>query len=289
MSLIKSQQTIHINSAFRQSGSDSDFIISIPLKKNNKFTHVAVIDISVPKSYYLIGEAENTFIVRENEIDYIVTIPAGNYNVTSFIFVLNNLFQHTAGLNHYSVSFPNSKTEAQTGKMTFSHTNTQHNSEFIFGNNHLPEVMGFNRGSSNSFVIGQNSSTLISTNICNFQKESTIFLHSNLASNSEDDILIELFASGNPDLSNINLTNGDLEEHSKEFIGVGSNSFHFYLTDEYRQGLYLNGINMLITLCFYEKNEISSLQTGFIKYLTLYLEEERKRREKKEKNFSVKE
>jgi hypothetical protein len=276
MSLIRSSQTVHINSAFRQSGTDSDFTINIPLKKNNKFTHVAIIDISVPKSYYLIGEGENTFIVRENQVDYTITIPIGNYNISSFIYVLNNLFQHTSGTNHYSVSFGDSKTEPQTGKMTFTHTNTQHNSEFIFGNNHLAEVMGFARGSTNSFTINQNNSTLTSTNICNFQRESTLFVHSNLASNSEDDILIELFASGNPDLSNINLTNGDLEEHSKEFIGTGSNSFHFYITDEYRQGLNFNGINMLITLCFYEKNTIDNLMTGFIKYLTMYLEEERK-------------
>lgn len=276
MSLIKTQQTVHINSAFRQSGDDSDFVIQIPLKKNNRFTHVAVIDISIPKSYYLIGEGENTFIIRENDVDYTVNIPVGNYNITSFIYVLNNLF--TGSLSHYSVSFPNSKTEAQTGKMTFSHTNTQHQSEFIFGNNHLPEVMGFSRGSTNQFVIGQTSSTLVSSSISNFQRESTIFLHSNLASNSEDDILIEVFASGNPDLSNINLTNGDIEEHSKEFIGSQSNSFHFYLTDEYRQGLHLNGINMLITLCFYEKNTISALMTGFIKYITMYLEEERKQK-----------
>ena len=32
---------------------------------------------------------------------------------------------------------------------------------------------------------------------------------------------------------------------------------------------------MLITLCFYEKQNIDSLMTGFIKYLTMYLEEER--------------
>ena len=70
MSLIKTQQTIHINSAFRQGGgTDSDFIVNIPLKKNNRFTHVAVIDISVPKSYYLIGEGENTFTIRENQVE----------------------------------------------------------------------------------------------------------------------------------------------------------------------------------------------------------------------------
>ena len=281
MSLIKNSQTIHINSAFRQSGTDSDFVINIPLKKNNRFTHVAIIDISVPKSYYLIGQGENSFVIRENQVDYTITIPIGNYSVTSFIYVLNNLFQHTAGTNHYSVSFPDSKTEAQTGKMTFTHTNIQHNSEFIFQDNHLAEVMGFRRGSTNSFILNQTNSNLTSTQICNFQKESTIFVHSNLASDPNSDILIELFASGNPDLSNINLTSGDLEEHSKEFIGAQSNSFHFYLTDEYKQGLDLNGVNMLITLCFYEKNTISTLMTGFIKYLTMCLEEERSRQKLK--------
>jgi hypothetical protein len=281
MSLIKNQQTVNINSAFRQSGTDSDFVINIPLKKNNRYTHVAVIDVSIPKSYYLISENDNVFTIQENGATFTVTIPVGNYSITSFLYVLNNLFQQTQGLSHYTATFPNSKTEAQTGKMTFQHTNIQHNTDFIFGDGHLPEVMGFDRGSTNSFTLNQTHSTLISSNVCNFQKESTIFLHSNLASNDgQNDILIELFASGNADLSNINLTSGDLEEHSKQFTGSQSNSFRFYLTDEYRQGLNLNGINMLITLCFYEKQNIDSLMTGFIKYLTMYLEEERQLKEK---------
>ena len=283
MSLIKTQQTVHINSAFRQSGTDSDFVINIPLKKNNKFTHVAVIDISIPKSYYLISSGDNTFTIQENGSSFIVEIPIGNYSINSFLYVLNNIFQHTQGLNHYSASFPNSKTEAQTGKITF-HSNTQHNTDFIFGDGNLPEVMGFNRYSSNRFIIDGNHSILTSTNVCNFQKESTVFLHSDLASNGgEDDILIELFASGNADLSNINLNSGDLEEHSKHFTGSQSNSFRFYLTDEYKQGLDLNGVNMLITLCFYEKQNADSLMVGFIKYLTMYLEEEREMKMKERK------
>ena len=290
MSLIKSQQTIHVNSAFRISGNDADFVINLPLKKNNKYTHVAVIDISIPKSYYLVSEGDNKFTIQEDASTFIVEIPIGNYSISSFLYVLNGIFQHTQGLNHYSCTFPNSKTEAQTGRITFQHTNTQHGSDFIFGNGHLPEVMGFNRNSTNSFVAGQSHSTLISTNICNFQKESTVFLHSNLASNGgEDDILIELFASGNADLSNINLNSGDLEEHSKEFVGSQSNLFHFYLTDEYRQKLSLNGINCLITLCFYEKQNADALMVGFIKYLTMYLEEERDNKIKERKMKTVEE
>jgi len=272
MSLIKSQQIVHINSAFRSAGTDSRFDISIPLKKNNSFTHVAVLSASIPKSYYLIGQNENTFIIRENAVDYTITLPVGNYTITSLIYVLNNLF--TGDTSHYTVSFPDGKTSPQTGKLTFTHNNTHHSSALVFENDHLAEVLGFARGSTNPFIISGNTSTLVSHNVCNFQKESTIFLHSSCCSNGgEDDILLELFASGNPDLSNINFeSSGNLEEHSKILKDSQSNNYSFYLTDEFGQGINLNGINMLITLCFYEKNQISSLTTGFIKYITMYVE-----------------
>lgn len=281
MSLIRSQQIVHINSAFRSSGTDSNFDISIPLKKNNSFTHVAVLSASIPKSYYLIADGENTFIIRENAVDYTITLPVGNYTITSLIYVLNNLF--TGDTSHYSVSFPDGKTEAQTGKLTFSHNNAQHGSEFIFENNHLAEVLGFARGSTNPFIISGNTSTLLSTSVCNFQKESTIFLHSSCASNGgADDILLELFASGNPDLSNINFeSSGNLEEHSKILKDSQSTNYSFYITDEYRSEIFLNGINLLITLCFYEKNQISSLTTGFIKYITMYVESLKQEAEEK--------
>lgn len=271
MSLIKDQQIIHINSKFRTAGTDDDFEYEIQLKKANNFTHVAVLNISIPKSYYLIPEGENTFIVEEEGSQQTVTIPEGNYSITSFLFVLNNLFQHGGGhLQHYSASFPNSKTEAQTGKITFTHNNANHESSFIFGNDHLPEVMGFERSSTNVFTLGQNDSVLVSKNICNFQRESTLFLHSNLADNTNDDILLEMFASGNPDLSNINFENqGNLEEHSKLVTNSLSNSYRFYLTDEYSQRINLNGVNMLITLCFYEKENVNRLIRGYIKYKTL--------------------
>jgi hypothetical protein len=283
MSLIKTQQIIHINSAFRDTGTDSDFTYNLPIKRDNEFTHCAVISVSVPKSYYLVPEGENTFTIEENGSTFIVTIPPGNYNITSFIYVLNGLF--TGQLSHYSVSFPDGKTEAQTGKMTFQHTNIQHDTDFIFGSNHLPEVMGFDRGSTNSFIINQTHSTLVSTNICNFQRESTIFLHSNLGSNGgQDDILLEMFASGNADLSNINFeNNGNLEEHSKVLTNNLSTKFRFSLSDEYRSGINLNGVNMLITLCFYQKEDINRLMTGFIKYVTLYLQQEREEKEEKKK------
>lgn len=275
MSLIKTSQVVHINSKFRQSGIDHDFTYNINLEKGNNFTHVAVIDISIPKSYYLIGENDTDFKIVERDInteqitaEYTISMPVGNYSITSFLYVLNNLF--TGQTSHYSASFPNSKTQAQTGKITFTHTNTHHISEFVFGANHLPEIMGFERASTNRFTIGQNNSTLISPNICNFQRESTIFLRSTCGQLADNDILVELFASGNPDLSNINFSNsGNLEEHSKKITNNASNNFRFFITDEFGDTINLNGIDMLITLLFYEKQNTDSMIQSYIKYRLL--------------------
>lgn len=275
MSLIKSSQVVHINSKFRQSGIDHDFTYNINLEKGNNFTHVAVIDISIPKSYYLIGENDTDFKIVERDINteqitaqYTISMPIGNYSVTSFLYVLNNLF--TGQTSHYSASFPNSKTEAQTGKITFTHSNTHHISEFVFGANHLAEIMGFERGSTNRFTIGQTNSVLISPNICNFQRESTIFLRSTCGQLADNDILVELFASGNPDLSNINFSNsGNLEEHSKKITNNASNNFRFFITDEFGDTINLNGIDMLITLLFYEKQNTDALIQSYIKYRLL--------------------
>ena len=269
MSLIKTQQIIHINSKFREAGTDDNFTTRINLKKNNNFDHVAVLSCSIPKSYYLVQQGENTFVIRENGNDTTIVIPEGNYSITSFLHTLNNTI-FVGMLSQYSATFPDSK-QPQTGKLTFTNSlNTP--SSFIFESNHLPEIFGFERGSSdNTFIVGQSSSSLVSQNVCNFNKESTLFLRSSLCSNGgQDNILLELFCSSNPDYSTINFDNsGNLEEHSKKLVGGLSNMFNFQLTDEYGSRINLNGINCLITLIFYEKQNINNLITGYIKYRTL--------------------
>lgn len=277
MSLIKTSQVIHINSKQRIQGSDHDFTYNIKLKKANKYTHMSCISVSIPKSYYLIGQGENTFRIVETDIntgtiiaDEIITIPIGNYNVKSFLIVLNDLFQQT--VPHYRATFPDSRNEPQTGKITFSHNNTTHYSDFIFGNNHLAEVMGFNRNSVNRFEFINNTSSLTSFGVCNFQKEQTIFLHCDACHNENDDILLELFASGNPQFSHINFeNNGNLEEHSKILnSGVSdSNIFRFYITDEFGSVINLNNINLLITLIFYEKDNTYDIVRGYVRYKML--------------------
>jgi hypothetical protein len=140
---------------------------------------------------------------------------------------------------------------------------------FIFPDSHLAEVMGFERKSTNPFTIDQNNTYLYSTNICNFQKESTIFLHSSVCNNGYDDILLEVFASSSADLSNITHQTADIEAHSKLLTNSQNNSYSFHISDEYDKAIDLNGINILITLLFYEKEDINRLIRGYLKYKIL--------------------
>lgn len=275
MSLIRSSQTVHINSKFRSNGTDDNFNYTIDLNKNNAYTHVCVLSISIPKSYYLVGDGENTFIIDDGGVLKTVTLPIGNYSISSFLYTLNNIFQHgNLNLNHYSVTIPDGKLGPQTGKMTFVHNSISHASSFIFDNSHLPEIMGFERGSINPFIMDQKQSYLISTNICNFQKESTIFLHSSVCNNSYDDILLEVFSSSSPDLSNINYEVQNIEAHSKPITSSQNNSYKFHISDEYDKAIKLNGVNLLITLLFYQKEDLNRLIRGYLKYKILLDSEE---------------
>ena len=112
--MIRSSQTLYINSKQRSKGFDHDFYITLPIQPANKFTHVSVLGISIPKSFYSVQNNQNTFIVREvfnNNLlitDNIITVPEGNYTINSFIITLKDLFV-AAGLIEYNIIQENSK------------------------------------------------------------------------------------------------------------------------------------------------------------------------------------
>ena len=66
-------------------------------------------------------------------------------------------------------------------------------------------------------------------------------------------ILQEIYCNNNS-FSLINYTNVNVELYSKEFNKKDSNSFRFWITDENFTPLNLNGLNINMTLCFYQNN-----------------------------------
>lgn len=252
MSNISAKKIFHINSRNRLSGTDSDFIYKLDMPSRNNFNSVCVVEISIPKSYYLIQQNENTFYVDET----LITIPAGNYTRRSFQTVLNSLLP--AG---FTCTYPDENTSAGTGKFTFTGTP---DSQFIF-TNYLWEVMGFDANTSYILTGG----TLVSVNVINFQKESTLFLKSDIAMNDTNSILADVFANGNSDFSTIVWRINDLESHSKELRSRDNNTYRFQLMNEDGVIMNLNGLNILITLLVYEKNPVYRMINGFIKHQLL--------------------
>ncbi len=262
MSLIANQNIFYINSRFRVSGSDSDFLYQFDIPKDNKFNKVCVLQMSIPKSYYLIQQGEN-FVLEENKVQVNIQLTAGNYTRKSFAATLQQ-FLNTSSPNGwvYAITYPTSSTEYDDGKYTYTVTGNTSQPSFIFDNDHtLYENMGFNIGSTNTFV----ANTLKSTNVINLQKESTLYLHSDIANNGNDNVLQEVFATSNSDYSTIVFQQMDVESYSKDMTTNANNVYRFYLTDENDKKIDLNGLNMTATIVMFQKQNVYEMIKQFLK------------------------
>lgn len=263
MSIIQSSKIFHINSNNRLSGTQSNFTFKLDMPKNNNFDRVCVLECSIPKSYYLIQEGRNSFRVEDNGVISTITIPQGNYSRRSFMNVVNSLLP-----NHFEIRYNNTVSEVDTGKFLFYHNNT-HGDQKIYADSFIYEQLGFDKDSINVFIPLQNHSEVYSKNVINFQRETTLFLHSDAGNNHDNDILLDVFSNGNPDYSTIVWRITDLESHSKPLVSNTNNVFGFNLTDENDVNIDLNGLPLLITLIMYKKNNISRMISGMIKYFLL--------------------
>lgn len=259
--LITSKKIFYINSR-NGNGTDSDFTYTLDLPENNGFNKVVVLQMQIPKSYYQIQSGQNTFTLTENGIDYTITVPQGSYSRRSLQATLQNLLT-SVGSYTYTVSYPSTTTAADTAKYTFTVSgNSSNQPTFKFGSNNIAEAMGFNRNTSYTFE----NDILTSANVINLQKESTLFLHSDICSNSTDNVLQEVYVSaGDASYSNILYQCIDIEAYSKDLSTKGSNTFRFHLTDEDGNTIDLQGQNILITLMLYKSNNALQALKAYLK------------------------
>jgi hypothetical protein len=132
MSIITKKTIFYVNSHKRLSGEHNNFSYQIQLPPNNDYTYVCLLSAVIPKSYYLVQQGYNSFILRENGIDTTITIPIGNYSATSFRTVVQGLLNNnTSQAWSYSITYPNISTSANTGK--YIYTCAGGNPSFVFG------------------------------------------------------------------------------------------------------------------------------------------------------------
>ncbi|GAM27969.1 hypothetical protein SAMD00019534_111450 [Acytostelium subglobosum LB1] len=133
----------------------------------------------------------------------------------------------------------------------------------IFNDADLFHHLGFNQDSINRFDGGE----LTSTNVIDLQIENILYIHSDLCSNGSDDVLQEVCTAGVPDFAYVNWTNHNLEAYSKQLVSKTKKTFYIYLTDKDGVEIFLNGVDMNLTLILYRRNDIYELTRGYINYL----------------------
>ena len=254
-----------INTIDRLAGTSENFSYHLAIPHDSKFDKVVVLNVAIPISFYLIQEGFNTFHIRENDIDRLITLPPGNYSsAKTFALVLLPLLNADAPFGWiYSMSLPNGNLTANTGKFTYGVTGNLTQPSIIC-TNQVNEQLGFAINSSNTFIDG----TLVSSTVLNFGSEATLYLHSDIASNGDSDILQEIYTANSVPFSYVTYQCTAPELYSKALNTSQSDKFQFTLTNEKNQILNLNGVDMQITLALYQSDKTNDLIQRYIKFKT---------------------
>lgn len=273
MSCMESGKLFYINSKNRNTGVCENFTYTIQLYANDNFDRATVMQVEIPKSYYLIQANANTFTLTQGVTVTTITIPIGNYSRRSFQTTIQTLLNTAAtGGRLFTVSWP-AVSQPNTGKYTFSCTDVSGIEPILtFADSNVAECMGFNRNSTNQF----SSFILESTNVINLQLENTLYLHSDLCSNGIDDVLQEIYCTNEPTNSFITWLNPDPDTYSKKLVTNAKNNYRFMLTDEFGKPMQLNGIDMQITLLLYKRSNADEAIKNYIKYRITKEEEQKK-------------
>lgn len=267
MSVINNTYTVLINSKLRSSGTNENFYITLPqnLKDNvNNYQYVYLQNAIIPKSYYLIEDTRNTFILQESGSITTITIPIGGYSRRSFQGVIENLLNsNTKHSIVYTISYPTVSSQSDTGKYTISATNPLNKQISLIFNEWVYEQFGFDKSSTNTFT-----TTITSTNVIKMQREDSIIIHTDiLSSENDNDILGVIFSQSDPNFSSIVYQPLEYEISSKKIKPNNFNSIRITLTNEDDQVINLNGQNIVMVLVFWSPTPLYRKALGYINYL----------------------
>ena len=234
-----------INSDFRDSGTHGDFMFTLNIPSDKEVNRAVIKDGIFKRSWFLIEDGQNTFILIENGVETTVTIQEGNYGFSSYRVYLQNLLNQISPNGWtYNINIPNPSIGPSTAKYSFSCIGGD--PIFKFGDN-IYEQMGFLKNSSNTFING----SLISVNPVYFNRD-VIHIHSDMVNDHQSNELQTISATGG-DFTSINYRCEDIEANSKP-ITMKSNTFRFIVMDEHHRPIKLS-LNIAFTLMLYKEYE----------------------------------
>ena len=259
---------IFVDTDYRLNGTSADFDYKIDIPSDIVYDSVAVMQCSIPKSYYLVRAPYNTFTITENGLSATVTMTPGNYSFTSFRIVLSTLLNAASPRAYtYTITQPNPTQEASTGKYTFTVSGNAGVQPIITfpSSSWIYLQMGFNEASTNTFV----ANTLTSSNVVNFAAISGFVIKSNMVTSRGNvsihgnGILQEILNFNTTDYSNISFQNANVEYSAKACAQINGVA-HFTITDLDELTLDFNSgsVNFSIVLFKHdESKQLSALDT----------------------------
>lgn len=242
---------LSFNSKDRISGTNSSFI-SAPLDLGyNQYDSVALVQASIPRSFYNVPSSYRTFTLRELGVNYIITMTAGSYNKINLATNLASKLTAASGNGWtYSVSYP-SASQPDTFKYTFSVTGNTGQPSLIFTDSMFRQL-GFEENTTYAF----SANSLVSVNCINLAYISRAFIKSNVCINAQDDILEEILNYGSyPMLSLAYFQQVSFDLNTRNYNPGNTNSWLFSLVDSFDQEIDLNGVPWSFSLVFYKRND----------------------------------
>lgn len=237
-----------INSRNRISGDDANFTYKIEFPPNSSYNRVCVTRIKIPKSYLLITEPNNFFILKEGAVETKIYVHEGNCGRRDFVrLVEKNINLLSPNQWKYTIDYAGVG-EIDDGKLTFRVAGNNEQPSIIIANG-LFELFGFDRNSTNVFEANK----LRSTNQISFQAEDTLLLHSDLIKHSKRSVLQDIIASNGASYSSIVWECPEIFANCKFVDGVNQ-LVSFTLTDEDDYPINLQGQNLFFTLLFFNSD-----------------------------------
>jgi len=250
----RASKTFYVDSEERISGTSSNFYYQLSIPGGLKPDTCCVLNMIVPRSFYLIRAGYNRMNVIADNLVYPIEIEPGNYHVNNFSSTLLGLL-NALGVGVFDIQF-----SSVTGKYKYGYMGAAASVAFQFEDpSRLAHQTGFDEISTNHFVAG----VLVSKNVLNFISTSTLFLHSDMVDDGSD-ILQEMYAENTIPFANLVYTCKVPSLYSKKLRNDTSGVFHFSLCDEHDKEVDLNGHDICITLSLYRKEDVTkTFQKGF--------------------------
>ena len=189
------KKLLFINSSERESGTISDFKVTIPSHlltcEPNQKMRLVLNDLVLPFTWYNVQSTNRTFTLQEGAVSYAVEIPMGSYNVTQLRDTLQSLMtslsasQNSSNPHTYTLLF-----DSISSKFSFSHSSLAEGqtSRLIFareGSAH--KLLGFEVGSVNDFVSqGGGVGRVLSSRPVSMMLTDALHFHTNLLNTNVD-------------------------------------------------------------------------------------------------------